>query len=156
MNTKRLNKEISHIQKTGSQVFDLINVDDPLLWRIVFYGPPSTPYEGGKFHITIEFSEQYPFKPPKLHFNTRIYHVMVRKDENLERWNLCSHCIFGSDWSPASTVKGVLETRLLLLFTDPEWCLDNCLRPELRDLYIKDRELYLETAKNETMKYAQD
>ncbi|KAH8691538.1 hypothetical protein BGW36DRAFT_388505 [Talaromyces proteolyticus] len=39
-------------------------------------GPPDTPYEGGIFWIDMQLKE-YPFKPPKLRFMTRVYHPNI-------------------------------------------------------------------------------
>lgn len=42
-----------------------------------FYGPPNTPYAGGKYVIRIQLPTEYPFKPPKMKFETRIWHPNV-------------------------------------------------------------------------------
>merc|ERR1712131_562282 len=35
-----------------------------LLWNAVIFGPADTPFEDGTFKLTIEFTEEYPNKPP--------------------------------------------------------------------------------------------
>jgi ubiquitin-protein ligase len=40
-------------------------------------GPEGTPYEGGLFQVNIEIPKQYPFEPPKMKFDTKIWHPNV-------------------------------------------------------------------------------
>jgi ubiquitin-conjugating enzyme E2 D len=47
------------------------------LWKVTIIGPQDTPYEGGKFVVFIDFIDHYPWKPPRIYFQTRIYHPML-------------------------------------------------------------------------------
>lgn len=41
--------------------------------QAVIFGPDDTPWEGGTFKLLLEFSEDYPNKPPSVRFITRMY-----------------------------------------------------------------------------------
>lgn len=36
--------------------------------------PDDTPWEGGTFNLVIEFSEDYPNKPPRVQFVSKLFH----------------------------------------------------------------------------------
>ncbi|OQR74235.1 Ubiquitin-conjugating enzyme E2-17 kDa-like, partial [Tropilaelaps mercedesae] len=66
-------------------------------FRVVFY--PDSPYQGGVFFLTIHFPTDYPFKPPKVAFTTRIYHPNINSNGSI-----CLD-ILRSQWSPALTIS---------------------------------------------------
>ena len=49
-------------------------------WNVHLEGPAGSPYEGGRFTVSIDFSDNYPFKCPKVQFVTKIYHPNVKTD----------------------------------------------------------------------------
>jgi ubiquitin-protein ligase len=44
---------------------------------VVISGPEQTPYSGGLFKLQITIPERYPFEPPKVRFDTPIYHPNI-------------------------------------------------------------------------------
>ena len=47
-------------------------VTDLLHWEVVIDGPDGSPYAGGTFPADINFVGNYPFKPPKITFKTKV------------------------------------------------------------------------------------
>lgn len=121
-----------------------------------------SPYSGGVFFLAIHFPTDYPFKPPKVNFTTRIYHPNINSNGSI-----CLD-ILRDQWSPALTIsKGKLkllisfmnsanEKSVLLsicsMLTDPNP--DDPLVPEIAHVYKTDRQRYEATAREWTRKYA--
>jgi ubiquitin-conjugating enzyme E2 G1 len=49
-------------------------------WEVMIMGPPDTDYEGGFFKAHLTFPKEFPFMPPKLKFETEMWHPNVYKD----------------------------------------------------------------------------
>ena len=73
-------------------------------WVSTILGPPGSVYEGGVFFLDIHFSPEYPFKPPKVTFRTRIYHC------NINSQGIICLDILKDNWSPALTVSKVKKS----------------------------------------------
>ncbi|GAB5356728.1 hypothetical protein AAMO2058_000313900 [Amorphochlora amoebiformis] len=78
-------------------------------WYSTIMGPEGTPYAGGVFYLNITFPQDYPFKPPKVQFRTRIYHCNIDKNGYI-----CLD-ILKDNWSPALTISKVLLSITALL-----------------------------------------
>lgn len=72
-----------------------------IISQATIMGPPDSPYQGGVFFLTIHFPTDYPFKPPKVAFTTRIYHPNINSNGSI-----CLD-ILRSQWSPALTISKV-------------------------------------------------
>ena len=108
-------------------------------------GPEDSPYSGGVFFLNIHFPPDYPFKPPKVSFTTKIYHPNINANGSI-----CLD-ILKDQWSPALTISKVLLS-ISSLLTDPNP--DDPLVPEIATIYKSDRERYNNTARDWTSRYA--
>ncbi|XP_050278064.1 constitutive photomorphogenesis protein 10 isoform X2 [Quercus robur] len=114
-------------------------------WVATVIGPQGTPYEGGIYFLDITFPSDYPFKPPKVVFKTRIYHCNVDTAGNL------IIDILNDSWSPALTITKVLLA-IRSIFTNPNPY--KPLIPGIARLYLADREKYDELAAEWTRRFA--
>jgi hypothetical protein len=77
---RRIAKEIADIQNDQHSkivVEPAGNGDDLTHLRGQFFGPPDTPYEGGSFTVDIKIPSEYPFRPPVMRFETKLWHPNV-------------------------------------------------------------------------------
>ncbi|CAG8488772.1 9246_t:CDS:2 [Acaulospora colombiana] len=78
-------------------------------WVSTITGPAGSPYDGGIFFLDITFPQDYPFKPPKIVYRTRIYHCNINSSGQI-----CLD-ILKDNWSPALTISKVLLSICSLL-----------------------------------------
>ena len=99
MTAKRIRKELELIKNDPPSNCSAGPDDDNIYcWTATIIGPTETVYEGGIFFLTIEFPENYPYKPPKVRFITKIYHPNINSSGGI-----CLD-ILKENWSPALTV----------------------------------------------------
>ncbi|KAI5100737.1 ubiquitin-conjugating enzyme E2 D2 [Silurus meridionalis] len=135
MALKRIHKELHDLGRDPPAQCSAGPVgDDMFHWQATIMGPNDSPYQGGVFFLTIHFPTDYPFKPPKVAFTTRIYHPNINSNGSI-----CLD-ILRSQWSPALTISKVLLS-ICSLLCDPNP--DDPLVPEIARIYKTDREKHL-------------
>ena len=85
------------------------NKENIYSWTAQIYGPGDTPYEGGVFKLNIIYPKDYPFKPPKINFITKVYHPNIDTSGNI-----CLD-ILKDKWSPALTISKILLIIMIII-----------------------------------------
>ncbi|KAJ4455454.1 putative Ubiquitin-conjugating enzyme E2 2 [Paratrimastix pyriformis] len=83
-----------------------------MMWNAVIFGPEETPWEGGTFRLTLQFTEEYPNKAPVVKFVSRMFHPNIYNDGGI-----CLD-ILQNQWSPIYDISAIL-TSIQSLLTDP-------------------------------------
>uniref|UniRef100_A0A1W2VMZ9 Ubiquitin-conjugating enzyme n=2 Tax=Naegleria fowleri TaxID=5763 RepID=A0A1W2VMZ9_NAEFO len=107
--------------------------NDLYVWNATITGPMDSIWEGGIFFLRLTFPEDYPTKPPKVKFTSKIFHPNVYKDGSI-----CLD-IVQDKWSPIYTVDSIL-TSILSLLEDPNP--DSPANPEAAKLFVNDPKEY--------------
>ncbi|CAH2295538.1 ubiquitin-conjugating enzyme E2 L3 [Pelobates cultripes] len=146
--SRRLMKELEEIRKSGLKNFRNIQVDEAnlLTWQGLIV-PDNPPYDKGAFRIEINFPAEYPFKPPKITFKTKIYHPNID-----EKGQVCLPVISAENWKPATKTDQVIQS-LIALVNDPQP--EHPLRADLAEEYSKDRKKFCKNAEEFTKKYGE-
>ncbi|KAG2193403.1 hypothetical protein INT46_010298, partial [Mucor plumbeus] len=107
---KRISKELAEISLDPPSNCSAGPKGDNLFeWVSTIAGPADSPYAGGIFFLDVHFPQEYPFKPPKVVFRTRIYHCNINS-----QGAICLD-ILKDNWSPALTISKVLLSICSLL-----------------------------------------
>lgn len=100
MALKRINKELADLGRDPPTSCSAGPTGDNLFqWQATIMGPSDSPYAGGVFFLSITFPTDYPFKPPKVSFSTKIYHPNINSNGSI-----CLD-ILRDQWSPALTIS---------------------------------------------------
>ena len=77
---RRITKEIADIQADTTshiQAEPAGNGEDLTHLKGSFKGPPGTPYEGGTYKVDVKIPNEYPFRPPIMKFDTKVWHPNI-------------------------------------------------------------------------------
>jgi len=146
---KRLEKELQDMKALSSE--SSVSAEavggNMQKWSGTLIGPDGTPYAGGYFKIDIAIPEDYPYNPPKMKFDTKIWHPNISSQTGA----ICLD-VLGKEWSPALTIRTALLS-IMAMLSAPEP--DDPQDAQVADQYKQDRPAFDQTAKFWTEMYAQ-
>eukprot|EP00993_Chasmostoma_nieuportense_P005364 NODE_5993_length_584_cov_30.643326_g5828_i0.p1 GENE.NODE_5993_length_584_cov_30.643326_g5828_i0~~NODE_5993_length_584_cov_30.643326_g5828_i0.p1 ORF type:complete len:151 (+),score=37.28 NODE_5993_length_584_cov_30.643326_g5828_i0:50-502(+) len=131
--SRRLMRDLKKLRTDPPQGVTGAPTEDILQWNAVIFGPDDTCWEGGTFRLCLTFTEDYPNKPPKVVFLTKMFHPNIYNDGSI-----CLD-ILQHQWSPIYDVSAIL-TSIQSLLTDPNP--QSPANSEAAKLYRDDRRMY--------------
>ena len=143
----RIKKEYQDLQKEKNSNVQVKLVNNDIRhWKGRIKGPIDTCYQGGIFDVDIVIPNEYPFKPPKMKFDTKIWHPNISSVTGA----ICLD-ILKNEWTPALTIRTALISLQALMCepvpNDPQ---DAVVAKQ----YMEDNKLFNETAKHWVEEYA--
>jgi ubiquitin-protein ligase len=105
-----------------------------------------SPYEKGVFNIQLDFPTDYPFKPPKVKFVTKVYHPNIRSKDG----EICGDAL-SAGWGPTLNVAHVMNV-LTTMLKEPN--ASSPLESDIATLLTSNPEEFKKKAKEWTEKYA--
>lgn len=144
---KRLFQEQQKWQESPLPNVSLNPVSENLLvWRAEFIGPKDTPFEDGVFQLQIHIPKEYPFKPPKVAFLTRVYHPNVYTNGDI-----CLDILTADKWSPVYSLSAVVQS-IQSLLNDPNP--NSSANGEAGHLFLHDRQKYESKVRDAVKRHA--
>ena len=131
--------------------YKILNGNNIFRWRVTAYGPPDTLYAGGKYYIFIKFPQNYPESPPKVYFETPIYHINVNRrsvygDEvGTPNLNILNR------WKPEYKIRDVIISIYSLFYMNNTHCSHNS---DMVDEFLNNKATYERKARFYTEKFA--
>lgn len=146
----------------------LVDESNLLNWEIVMDGPAHSIYsvslyweptvlfgmsltiahQGGHFKLSLVLPSNYPFKPPVLSFQTKIYHPNVSNDD---KGSMCLGMLRPDTWKPPNQILAVLNmARNLLIEPNP----DDAVETSIADQFKNNKKEFDKTAKEWVKRYA--
>ncbi|KAK4991089.1 hypothetical protein LTR50_002019 [Elasticomyces elasticus] len=148
---KRIAKELADITTNppeGTKV-KLADESNIFIWEVLLDGPEESVYaQGGHFKLKLVLPTNYPFKPPVLSFETKIFHPNVTNDD---KGSMCLGILRSDEWKPPNQIRAVLKMVRDILVT-PD--IDNAVEGAIAELYKSNRKWYDKQAKEWVAKYA--
>ncbi|KAH3767888.1 ubiquitin-conjugating enzyme E2 N [Pelomyxa schiedti] len=124
-----------------------IDEADPLHLIGTITGPAGSPYEAGKFRVSVRLSPGYPIDSPSVQFLTKIHHPGVSAEGMLRPI---------IPWSPVIPILSLLERLQILQLGAPEGDIDHPMDTTVASHWSQDREAAIAKANEWTALYARD
>ncbi|ORX36120.1 ubiquitin-conjugating enzyme/RWD-like protein [Kockovaella imperatae] len=126
-----LRRQLLDLQKHPVDGFSagLVDESNILEWQIVIIGPADTLYEGAILKARLIFPEEYPILPPRMVFDTEMWHPNVYNKGD-KKGEVCVSILHqpgedewgyedaGERWLPVHSVESVLISVISLLSAD--------------------------------------
>ncbi|KAI9883212.1 MAG: hypothetical protein M1823_005023 [Watsoniomyces obsoletus] len=147
---KRIGKELAEVTQHPPEgmTIQLVDESDIYKWQILIEGPKGSMYEDGHFKLLLALPTEYPFKPPSLQFQTKIYHPNITNDD---KGSMCLAMLKSEEWKPSTKILSVLQTaRRLLEQPNP----DDAVETAMAEQYKNDRKAFEKTVKEWVTRYA--
>ena len=144
----RIMKEYEDLQKHKEENTVTVWMVDSNIrhWKGKIKGPIDTCYQGGTFIIDIVIPDDYPFKPPKMKFDTKIWHPNISSVTGA----ICLD-ILKNEWTPALTIRtALISLQALMCAPVPDDPQDAVVASQ----YLSDIKLFNATAKQWVEEYA--
>lgn len=107
-----------------------------------------TASKGGHFKVHLSLPTEYPFKPPVINFQTKIYHPNISNDE---KGAMCLGMLRSDQWKPPNKIIAVLSM-LRQLLLEPN--IDDAVETNIADQYKNHRKELDKNAKDWVKRYA--
>jgi len=135
--SKRLHAELSALLTDPSCMSAGISAfpdgENFFKWAGTIHGPSDSPYEGMELKLQMEFSDDYPLKPPNCKFTSPVWHP------NVDMAGRICLDILSEKWSAAMDIRGLLLS-LQSLLNDPNP--NSPLNAQAANQWVKERESY--------------
>jgi len=116
-------------------------------FKTVIEGPKDSPYEGGVFQLDFTIPDDYPLCPPKITFETKIWHPNIATQTG----KICVD-ILDNEHFPALPFPTILLS-IQSLLDEPNF--DDSIEPAVIEEYrLQSKKAFVKTAKEWTAKYA--
>merc|ERR1711913_178848 len=107
----RITKDINELELPKTCKTEFPDPDDLLSFKLIIY-PDEGFYRNGQFTFSFKIGAAYPHEPPKVKFETKVYHPNIDLDGNV-----CLN-ILREDWKPVLTINSIIYG-LQYLFLEP-------------------------------------
>lgn len=150
MQRQRLMRELDKMSKHPPTGICVTPKDDNLkILEANILGPDDSPYKNGVFNLEIAIPDNYPFFPPSIKFNTKVYHPNI-DDEGRICLDLIKTPPKGR-WRPTIGLEGLLVAiRMLLQTPNP----DDPLMAEIAEEFQCNRKEFDRKVMDYVEKYA--
>ena len=115
--------------------------------RGLILAPEGAPMENYVLSLSVEISQEYPFKPPKIRFENQVWHPRVRFENGV----ICMPELTKAEWQPKlklETCLASIQHMLVEPFLDPT---KGSLNSEAFDEYFQNHDEYNRKSKAFTM-----